>query len=207
MDAEQKNFFMMTVEIRILASVLARIASRSLEERFSAHEANISGLQYGILRTLAFGSLTLSDLSKRFVLDPSTLVPVIQTLERKNLVTRNRDTNDRRRWMLSLTEEGMELIRSVPVFSEDDLLYKCLGEMGEDKAHNLLNMLREVVQRMPEGREMVDSVAKHIYTVSGGENGSKQHGCDIHHQDAHAHDNNPMTRRFNRPHRRSKQNQ
>ncbi len=188
MDTEQKQFFMMTVEIRILASVLTRLASRSLEERFSTHDMNISGLQYGILRTLASGSQTLSDLSKRFVLDPSTLVPVVQTLERKHLVTRNRDPHDRRRWMLSLTDQGTEIIRSVPMFNEDDLLYQCLDDMGEVKAHALLNLLREVVQRMPEGGEMVESVARHIYSVSNGEHVLKQHRCDIDHEDAHAHD-------------------
>jgi len=78
---------MMSVEIRILASILARVAGRSIEDRFSAHNADISGMQYGILRTLAHQSYTLSELSRRFVVDPSTLVPVIDALERKGLVT------------------------------------------------------------------------------------------------------------------------
>lgn len=207
MDTETKNFFLKTVEIRILASVLARLASRSLEERFSGHSANISGLQYGILRTLAANNMTLSDLSKRFVLDPSTLVPVVQTLERKHLVTRNRDPNDRRRWILSLTPEGSELIRSVPMYNEDDLLFQCLADMGKDKANDLLSLLREVVSKMPEGAAIVESVGSHIYSVTNGENVSKPHGCDIHHHGEHVRNRHPMLRRINRPGRQRSRNQ
>lgn len=207
MDTETKNFYMMTVEIRILAAVLARIASRSLEDRFNAQGANISGLQYGILRTLASQQMTQSDLSKRFVLDPSTLVPVIQTLERRQLVTRSRDTNDRRRWILSLTPEGKNLIGSVPMFNEDDLLFQCLGDMGSEKTHELLNLLRDVVQRMPEGAAMVESITSHIYSVTHGENISKPHGCDIHHEQKDARSHHRMIRRAERPGRNRNRNQ
>lgn len=206
MDTETKNFYMMTVEIRILASVLARVAARSLEERFNAHGANISGLQYGILRTLASEHMTLSDLSKRFVLDPSTLVPVIQTLERKQLVTRSRDANDRRRWILSLTPEGKTLIGSVSMFNEDDLLFRSLEDMGRDKAHDLLNLLRDVVQRMPEGAAMVESITSHIYSVANGENIPKPHGCDIPHQKDHPRSHHRTIRRVERPGRNRSRN-
>ncbi|MEO8394696.1 MAG: MarR family transcriptional regulator, partial [Chloroflexota bacterium] len=155
MNSDKKDFFMMTVEIRILASVLTRIASRSVEERFNAHNADISGMQYGILRTLAHQSFTLSELSRRFVVDPSTLVPVIDALERKGLITRGRDPNDRRRIPLSLTENGTALIQNMPFVHEEDLLFKTLDGMGEDKSRQLLSLLREVVKGMPEGEDML----------------------------------------------------
>lgn len=199
MDTEAKHFYMMAVEIRILAAVLARVASRSLEERFNTHGANISGLQYGILRTLAAEHMTLSALSKRFVLDPSTLVPVIHTLERRQLIARSRDASDRRRWILSLTPEGENLIGSVPMFNENDVLYQSLGEMGGEKVQELLKLLREAVQRMPEGAAMVESITSHIYSVAKDENFSKPHGCDIHHQPDHASSHHRMTRRIGRP--------
>jgi len=196
MDSEKKDFFMMTVEIRILAAVLARISGRSIEERFSSSHVAISGLQYGILRSLSYESFTLSDLSRRFVLDPSTLVPVIDSLVRKGLITRSRDPNDRRRMPISLTEKGTELIRSVPLIHEDDLLYQCLGGMGEDKARDLLHLLREVVQRMPEGEEMLQSIASRLYVDQQGASTPQSSKC-FHSEDESEHEHRRMIIRSN----------
>ena len=198
MDTEKKSFFMMTVEIRILASVMARVTARSLEERFSTLNADISGLQYGILRTLAYQSFTLSELSRRFVVDPSTLVPTIDTLERKGLVTRQRDPQDRRRIPLLLTEEGAKLLHDMPLMQEDDLLYKCLGDMGEAKAHELLELLRQVVQRMPEGEAMLQSISARLYAYREGENVTHQPECIIHRRDESENEHTAMIRRSNR---------
>ncbi|HVU11744.1 MAG TPA: MarR family transcriptional regulator [Phototrophicaceae bacterium] len=179
MDEQQRNFFMMTVEIRILASIMARLSARSSEDRFNSMHADISGLQYGILRTLIHRPLTLSELSHIFVLDPSTLVPVIDALERKGLLTRQRDPQDRRRMPLLLTEEGVKLIQHMTVMSEDDLLFKCLSEMGEEKTQTLLALLREVMERMPEGDVMLQSISSRLYAYREGENVTPPPDCII----------------------------
>lgn len=169
MNAEQRDAFMKSVEIRILASVLARIAGRALEERFNSVNADISGLQYGILRTLSYHSFTLSELSRRFVLDPSTLVPVVDALERKGLISRGRDPNDRRRIPLSMTQEGASLIQNVPLMFDEDLLFQGLQSMGEEKTETLLSLLREIVAKMPEGAEMLESISSRLYAYQEGE--------------------------------------
>jgi DNA-binding MarR family transcriptional regulator len=171
MEAGRRNFFMMSVEIRILAAVLARISGRAIEERFSAHNADISGLQYGILRSLHHESSTLSELSRKFMLDPSTLVPVIATMERKGLIARGRDAHDRRRWSISLTAQGAQIIRDVPVIHEDDVLFQCLERLGDEKTRALRELLREVVNGLPDGEEMLNSVTSRLYTLQDGEHG------------------------------------
>lgn len=182
MDDDKQHFFMMSVEIRILASIMARISSRSIEERFSAHKADISGLQYGILRSLEHESSTLSELSRKFVLDPSTLVPVIDTLERKGFVLRGKDPADRRRVPISLTQGGVELIHHVPVVHEEDLLFQCLSHLGEAKTLQLQHLLRDVIAQMPEGVEMLKSVSSRLYSLH--ENPvTKPMSCDIYHID------------------------
>ncbi len=165
MDAERKRFFLMTVEIRILTALLSRSAFRSFEDHFAAHNIEISGIHYGILRALSHQSFTISDLSRRFMLDPSTLVPMIDSLERKGLVERGRDPHDRRRIPLSLTEGARELLRSVSMFHEDDVVFQQLETMGEDKARELLSLLRELIMGMPNGAEMIDSVSGRLYTL------------------------------------------
>lgn len=182
MDDEAQQLYMMSVEIRILASIMARVSTRAVNECFTAQHADLSGLQYGILRTLMHGSSTLSELSRLFVLDPSTLVPVIDALARKDLVARGKDPTDRRRVPISLTQGGIELLRSVPLQHENDLLYQCLNRLGEPKAQQLQTLLREVIAQMPEGNTMLDSVASRLYNVHG-EKFTNQASCDIYHRD------------------------
>jgi len=179
MDNDTKHLFMTSVEIRILASIMARVSTRSVDECFSTYHADINSLQYGILRTLAHGSSTLSELSRLFVLDPSTLVPVIDALERKALVSRSKDPADRRRIPLSLTQQGADLIRDVPLVHEDDLLFQCLRRMGEEKAFQLQSLLREVVQQMPEGEAMLEAITGRLYASKDDENVPKPPGCII----------------------------
>lgn len=181
MDEDSKAFFRMTVEIRILTSVLARISHRSIEERFSGAKTDVSGLQYGILRALSHESCTLSDLSKRFMLDPSTLVPVIDTLERKGLVMRGKDPHDRRRNPLALTEDGAQLVGSIPLYHEDDLLYRSLGSLGPDKAYQLRDLLRELITQLPEGNVMLEAVTSRLYALQADENVTIPPDCSIQH--------------------------
>ena len=53
--------------------------------------------------------ITVKDLGKRLFLDSGTLTPLLKTLEKKGLVTRNRDEDDERVLLVSVTKEGMEL--------------------------------------------------------------------------------------------------
>lgn len=207
MEADRRKFFMLSVEVRILAAVMARISGRAIEERFSAYNADISGLQYGILRSLHHEeSSTLSELSRKFMLDPSTLVPVIATLERKGLIARGRDANDRRRWTISLTAKGIQLLRDVPVVHEDDVLFQCLERMGEEKAAQLRGLLREVIHGLPEGEEMLASVTSRLYTLQDAEHAAenlptqcipheRQERKPIGDEDVPAHEHDPTRRR------------
>lgn len=53
--------------------------------------------------------ITVKDLGKKLFLDSGTLTPLLKTLEKKGLVTRNRDEDDERVLLVSVTKEGMEL--------------------------------------------------------------------------------------------------
>ncbi|MCQ2531333.1 MAG: MarR family transcriptional regulator [Saccharofermentans sp.] len=54
-------------------------------------------------------TITVKDLGKRLFLDSGTLTPLLKTLEKKGLVTRNRDEDDERVLLVSVTKEGMNL--------------------------------------------------------------------------------------------------
>ncbi len=94
------------LEIHILTAVIAKKTVHALRQRLDMADAGTSGLQYKILRALDCREQTISKLSHHFMLDPSTLVPAVDALERKGFATRGRDPNDCRRVPLSLTARG-----------------------------------------------------------------------------------------------------
>lgn len=137
-------------------SVAWKVTMSFVEQWLSTHEPGITRLQVGALRMIQHeGASTLSDLSRMWGLDPSTLVPTIDGLEKKGFVTRQRDQDDRRRVLISITPSGEELIKRIPYLSEDDPLVTAVEEMGEDDRQHLVRLMCKLVHHMPEGEQMM----------------------------------------------------
>ena len=148
----EENLYPVAVEIQIYAALLLKFFNQSLEKRIRAYGEKISSLQHGILQMLQFESLTISEISQRFGLDPSTLVRSVDSLERKGLVLRGNDPHDRRRNPISITEKGGSLMTAVPMIAIEDNTYKALQTYGTESATQLRNLLRELVKEFPEGK-------------------------------------------------------
>ena len=90
-------------------------------------------------------SLNVKALGEKVRLDSGTLTPLLKKLEKKGFITRNRDKEDERNVIISLTEEGDKLKdkaldipykmgKCVPLTSEEaktlyDILYKLLRNL------------------------------------------------------------------------------
>lgn len=155
-----------TIEIYILGAVIAKTTIQSMKRHGILADTGISMLQYGVLRALRFQSLTIAELSKLMMVDPSTLVSVIDVLARKGLAKRGRDPDDRRRVPISLTQKGIELLADYqaqgPFATEDNPLIESIEAMGEEKALQLLRLLRELVGYLPDGNDILDQVTTRV---------------------------------------------
>ena len=110
-------------ELRILCS-LRRIA-HSLE-KYSKNldsDHNITAPQLLCLLALRGRSgATPSQVADEVYLSRSTVAGVINRLEEKDLLQRKQDSRDRRRFLLTLTEQGREIAAELPLpISENDL--------------------------------------------------------------------------------------
>ena len=155
-------------EIRILVAVLTKRSWRALERRLGSYCQGVSGLQYRILRALSLEEQTISGLSRKLMRSPSTFVPAIDALEQKGFVRRGRDPHDRRRTPLSLTSRGVKLLEEVPFLDEGDPLVQALDALGDEGARQLLSLLRELVNLLPDGESILHSVTSrvHMHTTS-----------------------------------------
>jgi DNA-binding MarR family transcriptional regulator len=133
-------------ELRVLTLLLAKTWQRDLERRLGARQEGLSGLQYGILHAIRHHPHTISELSRMFMLDPSTLVPSVDALERNGLARRGKDPQDRRRTPLLLTEAGAELLDAVPYVADDDAILRALDGLGDAGARELIALLRDLAQ-------------------------------------------------------------
>jgi DNA-binding MarR family transcriptional regulator len=152
----QTHLYSAATEIQLYAALLLRFFNRALEERLRASGERVSSLQHGILRMLQFDTLTISEISHRMGLDPSTLVRAVDALERKDLARRGSDPRDRRRNPITITEKGMELVATVPVIAHEDLTFRVLQSFGIESTTQLRDLLRGLITEFPEGKIVVE---------------------------------------------------
>ncbi|PJF23565.1 MAG: hypothetical protein CUN56_00280 [Phototrophicales bacterium] len=151
-------------ELRVLMSLAWKSAMQHLDQWLAQHEADITRVQLGVMRTIdQEGAHTLSDLSRKWGLDPSTLVPTVDALERKRYITKQRDPQDRRRVLISLTELGKQVVANVPLIPEDDPLFNALKSLGEQDTHQLLTLLCKLVHRMPQGEQLIEDAQSRLF--------------------------------------------
>jgi len=147
------------LELHALLGGLFKAEHQAIEKRLLQQDAEMTRLQFGILMMLAHGGTqTISELSRKLGVDPSTLVPAVDALERKELILRQRDPNDRRRVPLSLTEAGQALTQQINMLADDDPILVGLRGMTAESRQRLLQLLCELTQHTPGGAVLLANV-------------------------------------------------
>ena len=154
------------IEIHMLGAILTKRTMMAIESDRVLVEAGISLSQFGVLRALRRSARTISELSRILMVDPSTLVPVVDALEEKGLALRGKDPHDRRRVPISLTPRGAEIAAKNPMkgpfASQENPLLRSVVAMGPERAELLLTLLREVVSFLPDGDEILRRVTTRV---------------------------------------------
>ena len=87
--------------------------------------SNLTVSQFGVLEALQHkGSLCQRDIAAKILKSTGNITLVIDNLEKRHLVRRERDTQDRRYFTIHLTEEGTSLIASVFTQVETAIVYE-----------------------------------------------------------------------------------
>ncbi len=95
--------------------LLLRTACFSIRQkgREILQDFDITPPQFNALQFLSEGELTIGELSNKLYLAPSTITDLIDRMEKGGLVTRLRDTHDRRTVKIKVEEKGFLLINEV----------------------------------------------------------------------------------------------
>jgi DNA-binding MarR family transcriptional regulator len=110
-------------------------------------QAGFEIYDYGLLAILAEGAReTQATIADALAVDPSRLVAVLDSLEQRGLVGRQRDPQDRRRHVVSITTAGkrqLSRLRAIAAKLDDEFLAP-LGQKDREVLHELLMRLAAV---------------------------------------------------------------
>ncbi|MBN1436971.1 MAG: MarR family transcriptional regulator [Sedimentisphaerales bacterium] len=107
--------FFETVGLRVLKALRRIIRAVDIHSRKLNTDFQITSPQLICLYSLVKeGAMTQSELAKQVSMGISTINGIIDRLEKKNLVVRERDTKDRRKVFVDVTKTGKELTKSAP---------------------------------------------------------------------------------------------
>jgi DNA-binding MarR family transcriptional regulator len=134
--------------------LLALLGHEAMRRLRAAHEAhNLKPRQFQILGLLHdHGGLAQRDLMKAMGVDPSILVTLLNPLEADGLVARERDPDDRRRHLVTLTAAGERQLASASRAQKEteDAIFASLDDDQREHLRNALITLRDGLAADPE---------------------------------------------------------
>ncbi len=99
----------------VLISLRRIIQAIDLHSRQLVRQHGITTPQLIVLRQIhGKDSITVSEVAKQVSLKQTTVTDILNRLERKGLVTRHKDTGDRRRVLVKETDVGKKLLEGAP---------------------------------------------------------------------------------------------
>ena len=107
-------------------------------------EAGLTVSQFGILEALYhLGPMNQKDIGKKILKSAGNITMVIDNLEKQNLVKRKKSIEDRRSYLVSLTQTGEQLI--VEIFPHhSNRIYERISVLTQDEQKSLALLLKKL---------------------------------------------------------------
>jgi len=132
----------------IMQSLRRMIKSLQDYSRMISSHFGITGPQLWALKTICQrGNLSLGELSRGMYLHPSTVSGVVDRLEKKGFVLRDRTEKDRRVVKVCLTPKGKMLVRRTPNPVQGKMIYG-LRKLKKEKLNLIHGSVQELVEIM-----------------------------------------------------------
>ena len=131
--------------VAFLLAQLGAHAASAFAERI--RPLNLTPPQAGVLRRLAqFPGQSQRGLADALGIHAPRLVALIDELEERGLVARDRDPNDRRNYAISLTDKGRRALAELAGVAREHEL-AITAALNDDERAELLDLLRRLAQQ------------------------------------------------------------
>lgn len=118
---------------------------------YSKHLAKTTGLtspQILLLQTIrAEGRVTIGEIAKRMSLSQATVTSIIDRLEKRGLVNRERSSGDKRKVFACLSEQAFEMLKSTPTPLQEQFA-KQFKDLHDWEKTMIISSLQRVAQMM-----------------------------------------------------------
>lgn len=138
-------------DLRILQAIRRIIRSVDLHSRRLSSLHGVTSPQLVCLkRLIESGPITAKDLAGRVHLSPSTLVGIIDRLEARGFVRRERSVKDRRQVFLHATDAGRDMAGRAPSPLQENLS-RAMARLPEQEQADLAAAVERLVELMEIG--------------------------------------------------------
>lgn len=143
MPKEVARYFAISEIVQSLRRIFKAIQdySQGVSKKFG-----ITGPQLWALKTISTeGSLSLGELSKKMYLHPSTITGLVDRLEKKGYVLRDRGQKDRRVVKVQLTAQGKKVVRKAPNPIQGKMIYG-LNKLKKRELGSIYDAVQKLVE-------------------------------------------------------------
>lgn len=143
---QTKPFEHLEEEVFLNLQRTAQALASATGETFKS--VDLTSVQYNVLRILrgaGAGGLTCGEISERLVTKDSDITRLLDRLENRGLVSRERDTKDRRVIVTRITETGLRVLKELdkPVVKSIKRQFAHLSEKQLKQLNDLLVLARK----------------------------------------------------------------
>ncbi len=134
------------MELRSCINYLLTTAQHEVNQQISGRlkEFDLTPAQYGILNYLWENTVaTPKELAQMLQVENSTMSGILDRLQKKGLIERHTDENDRRSVQVKMTDEG-NLLKAAVLDTVAQLNSEVLDVIDEDKREIFLDCLRTI---------------------------------------------------------------
>jgi DNA-binding MarR family transcriptional regulator len=107
----------------------------------------LTAAQLGTLREIEHGSATPGELTARMHVSPASVAGVVKRLESRDLISRIRDSDDRRSFHVRITPKGTDLCRHAPSLLRERF-FRELEQLDPWERTQMLSMLQRLAAMM-----------------------------------------------------------
>ncbi|MBN2445807.1 MAG: winged helix-turn-helix transcriptional regulator [Phycisphaerae bacterium] len=136
------------IENQVVAALRRIIRAIDLQSRRLVEEFGLTGPQLVTLEAAAsLGPVSASVLARTVHLSRPTLTGILDRLERRGFISRDRDQRDRRSWSVGVTPAGQEILERTPSLLQNSFRQE-LAKLEQWEQTLILAMLQRIASMM-----------------------------------------------------------
>jgi DNA-binding MarR family transcriptional regulator len=147
LNQEEKDQLLNQIE-EVLIALRRVIRATDLHSKYLAKTTGLTAPQILLLQTLRDkGQITIGELAQEVSLSQATVTTILDRLEKRELVYRQRSETDKRKVHAFLTEQAVEILKNAPIPLQEQFTRQ-FGDLQEWEQTMIISALKRVAQMM-----------------------------------------------------------